>query len=68
MVNSDDDQVATPLKEEKLVAKKKKCGPTRMKDIIRFSSEGRRNVIQYNELGQPIEPNATKLRVLLERL
>ena len=36
--------------------------PTRMKDITRFSSEGRRMVIQYNELGQPLGSNATKLK------
>ena len=62
MVHSDDDQLATPLEREETSSQKKKRGPTEMKDITCFSSEGWRMVIQYNELGQPIGPNATKLK------
>lgn len=33
-----------------------------MKEITRVSREGRRLVVEYNELGQPIDENATKLK------
>ena len=62
MVHSDDEQVATPLQIEETSSQKKKRGPTRMKYITRFSSEGRKIVIQYSELDQPIGPNATNLK------
>ena len=65
MVHSNDDEVATPLQRGKTTSQKKKRGPTGMKDITRFSSEGRRMVIQYIELGQPIGPNATKLKIFI---
>ncbi|KAE8649268.1 uncharacterized protein LOC105435199 isoform X1 [Cucumis sativus] len=38
-----------------------------MKDITHFSSEGWKMIIQYNELGQPIRPNATKLKSFIGR-
>ena len=33
-----------------------------MNEITRVSSEGKRRVVDYNELGQPIGQNATKLK------
>ncbi|KAA0036438.1 uncharacterized protein E5676_scaffold360G00980 [Cucumis melo var. makuwa] len=48
-------------KEEKVVHTKKR-GPTEIKEITRARSEGQRLVIEYNELGQAIGQNATKLK------
>ncbi|KAA0045609.1 uncharacterized protein E6C27_scaffold243G001190 [Cucumis melo var. makuwa] len=48
-------------KEEKVVHKKKR-GPTEMKEITRARSKGQRLVIEFNELGQAIGQNATKLK------
>ena len=43
-----------------------KCGPTGMKEITCVSSEGRRRVVEYNQLGQPIGQDATKLKIFIE--
>ncbi|TYK31614.1 uncharacterized protein E5676_scaffold12478G00010 [Cucumis melo var. makuwa] len=60
MVDSQD--VATPNEREESSTQKRKRGPTEMKEITRARSEGQRLVIEYNELGQPIGQNATKLK------
>lgn len=44
------------------VTKKRGRGPTVMHEITRDSSVGQRRVIEYNEDGQPIGVNATKLK------
>ena len=59
MVDSQDvdkvfDRVATPDERGESSKHKRKQGPTEMKEITRVRSEGRRLVIEYNELGQPI--------------
>ncbi|TYK04713.1 uncharacterized protein E5676_scaffold68G00010 [Cucumis melo var. makuwa] len=63
MVDSQDvdkvfDRVATPDERGESSKHKRKQGPTEMKEITRVRSEGRRLVIEYNELGQPIEKNS----------
>ncbi|TYK04901.1 hypothetical protein E5676_scaffold143G001050 [Cucumis melo var. makuwa] len=56
------DDVATPKEKGESSTQKRKCGPTEMKEITRARSEGKKLVIQYNELGQAIGQNATKLK------
>ncbi|KAA0048235.1 uncharacterized protein E5676_scaffold265G001650 [Cucumis melo var. makuwa] len=60
MVDSQD--VATPKKKGESSTQKRKRGPIEMKEITRARSEGQKLVIQYNELGQAIGQNATKLK------
>ncbi|KAL0540212.1 hypothetical protein IC582_024445 [Cucumis melo] len=60
MVNSQD--VATQKEKGESSTQKRKPGPTEMKEITRARSEGQKLVIQYNELGQAIGQNATKLK------
>ncbi|KAL4014103.1 hypothetical protein IC575_026295 [Cucumis melo] len=60
MVDSWD--VATPKEKGESSTQKRKRGPTEMKEITRVRSEGKKLVIQYNELGQAIGQNATKLK------
>ncbi|KAA0025485.1 uncharacterized protein E5676_scaffold1112G00460 [Cucumis melo var. makuwa] len=53
----------TALKEKgESSTQKRKRGPTEMKEITHAMSEGQKLVIQYNELGQAIGQNATKLK------
>ncbi|KAA0036518.1 uncharacterized protein E6C27_scaffold191G00120 [Cucumis melo var. makuwa] len=58
----DSQNVATPNKKGESSTQEIKHGPTKMKEITRARSEGQRLVIEYNELGQPIGQNATKLK------
>ncbi|KAL0533848.1 hypothetical protein IC582_028119 [Cucumis melo] len=60
MVDSQD--VATPKEKGESSTQKRKRGPTEMKEITRARSEGQKLVIEYNELGQAIGQNATKLK------
>ncbi|KAA0041952.1 uncharacterized protein E5676_scaffold306G001630 [Cucumis melo var. makuwa] len=60
MVDSQD--VTTPNERGESSTQKRKCSTTEMKEITRAMSEGQRLVIEYNELGQPIGQNATKLK------
>ena len=60
MVDSQD--VAPPKEKGESSTQKRKRGPTEMKEITRARSEGQKLVIQYNELGQAIGQNATKLK------
>ncbi|TYK18865.1 uncharacterized protein E5676_scaffold204G00670 [Cucumis melo var. makuwa] len=60
MVNSQD--VATHKEKGESSTQKRKRGPTEMKEITRARSEVQKLVIQYNELGQEIGQNATKLK------
>ncbi|KAA0051212.1 uncharacterized protein E6C27_scaffold1250G00110 [Cucumis melo var. makuwa] len=60
MVDSQD--VATHKEKGESSTQKRKRGPTEMKEITRAKSEGQKLVIQYNELGQEIGQNATKLK------
>ncbi|KAL0544282.1 hypothetical protein IC582_019395 [Cucumis melo] len=62
MVDSQD--VATPKEKEESSTQKRKRGPTEMKEITRARSEGQKLVIEYNELGQAIGQNATKLKII----
>lgn len=41
---------------------KGKCRPTRMSEILCISSNGHRQVIEYNEFGQLIGESVTKLK------
>ena len=50
MVHSDDDQLATPHGRGESSSQKRKCSSTGVRKITRFSSEGHRMVVQYNEL------------------
>ncbi|KAL0536464.1 hypothetical protein IC582_025413 [Cucumis melo] len=63
MVDSQD--VATHKKKGESSTQKRKCGPTKMKEITCARSEGQKLVIQYNELGQAIGQNTTKLKSFL---
>ncbi|KAA0036820.1 putative serine/threonine-protein kinase nek2 [Cucumis melo var. makuwa] len=58
----DSQNVATPKEKGESSTQKRKLGPTEMKEITRARSEGQKLVIQYNELGQAIGQNATKLK------
>ncbi|KAA0045189.1 uncharacterized protein E5676_scaffold325G00390 [Cucumis melo var. makuwa] len=60
MVDSQD--VATPKEKGESSTQKRKRGPTEMKEITRARSKGQKLGIQYNELGQAIGQNATKLK------
>ncbi|KAA0060215.1 hypothetical protein E6C27_scaffold386G00370 [Cucumis melo var. makuwa] len=60
MVDSQD--AARPKEKGESSTQKRKRGPTEMKEITRARSEGQKLVIQYNELGQAIGQNATKLK------
>ncbi|KAL0546957.1 hypothetical protein IC582_016876 [Cucumis melo] len=60
MVDSPD--VAPHKEKGESSTQKRKRGPTEMKEITRARSEGQKLVIQYNELGQAIGQNATKLK------
>ncbi|KAA0067157.1 transposase [Cucumis melo var. makuwa] len=54
--------VDTPKEKGESSTQKRKCGSTEMKEITRARSGGQKLVIQYNELGQAIGKNATKLK------
>ena len=58
----DSQDVARPKEKGESSTQKRKRGPTEMKEITRARSEGQKLVIQYNELGQAIGQNATKLK------
>ncbi|KAL0557070.1 hypothetical protein IC582_005588 [Cucumis melo] len=60
MVDSLD--IAPPKEKGESSTQERKRGPTEMKEITRARSEGQKLVIQYNELGQAIGQNATKLK------
>ncbi|TYK04463.1 uncharacterized protein E5676_scaffold409G00690 [Cucumis melo var. makuwa] len=60
MVDSLD--IAPPKEKGESSTQERKRGPIEMKEITRARSEGQKLVIQYNELGQAIGQNATKLK------
>ncbi|KAA0047172.1 uncharacterized protein E5676_scaffold109G00500 [Cucumis melo var. makuwa] len=54
--------VATLKEKGESSTQKRKRGPTEMKEITRARSEGKKLLIEYNELGQAISQNAMKLK------
>ncbi|KAL0556777.1 hypothetical protein IC582_005293 [Cucumis melo] len=63
IVDMVDSQDVTTLKEKgESSTQKRKRGPTEMKEITRARSEGKKLLIEYNELGQAISQNAMKLK------
>uniref|UniRef100_A0A9I9EDG5 Uncharacterized protein n=1 Tax=Cucumis melo TaxID=3656 RepID=A0A9I9EDG5_CUCME len=57
-----DKDFTAPKEKGETSTQKRKRGPTEMKEITHARSEGQKLVIEYNELGQAIGQNATKLK------
>lgn len=56
------DLLATPHERGESSSHKRKRSPNEMNEITHVSSQGRRRVVVYNELGQPIGENAKKFK------